>query len=61
MGVEVVVDGRGGAQVCANQAHIVEVLHIKDVSPGIHAALIELVVNEQVLVVFSQPTLVGVS
>ena len=60
MGVHVVVDGRRGAHVGADQADVVQVLYVEDVGARVDRALIELVADQQVFVVLGQPALVGV-
>ena len=59
-GVHVVVNGGGGADVRADERHVVEVLHVEDVGAGVDGALVQLVAEQDVLVVFGQPALVGV-
>ena len=58
--VEVVVDGGRRTDVCSDQLGRIEVQAVEDVGPGVHAALIVLVVDEQIALILGQPALVGV-
>jgi len=60
VGVHVVVDGRGGADVGADQGHVVQVLDVEDVGPGVDGALVELIAEQDVFVVLGQPALVSI-